>query len=96
MWWTPDLSQRSETAGRWPRLATGENTTPIWQLDGSLRCTGTPSVPKLAAKLSRLGYYSTAPPLEEQRAAGGQTYGTARTLTEEKWPETGGPGGERV
>ena len=28
----PDLSQRSETAGRWPRLSTGENGKPI--LDG--------------------------------------------------------------
>ena len=27
--WAPDLSLRPEAAGRWPRLATGENSTPL-------------------------------------------------------------------
>ena len=68
MWWTPDLSQRSETAGRWPRLATGENTTPIWQLDGHYAQDAPPSVPR--PLWATVDYYA-GPHLEEHRGGKG-------------------------
>ena len=73
--WAPDLSLRPEAAGRWPRLATGENSTPL---------SGLTNLSYAALARHRCcrssGQLCGSPP--DQREAGSQADGTQVRLPE--------------